>query len=82
MRHFKLKVQIIWAIITDNYTNCNKKKCWWLWSDDHISISFGKQIYARDIIVDVAQQWKDDPTTGNELRLREALKQLEKSHVK
>ncbi len=44
-RHFKLKMKIIWAVLTDSYTNSDRHQCWWLWGDNTILISFDKGTY-------------------------------------
>ena len=47
MRHLKLKLKIIWILLTDAYTNSDKEQCWWLWGDDNILVTFGKENYHR-----------------------------------
>ncbi len=43
MRDFKLKLKIIWCVLTDKYTSNPYDKCWWLWNDKNIMICFGKK---------------------------------------
>ena len=46
MRDFKLKMTIIWLVLTDSYTSCSRDKCWWLWSrKEKIVIAFGEEHY-------------------------------------
>lgn len=46
MRDFKLKLKLIFRILSGSYTTSEKHKCWWLWDDgvrdEKVIICFGK----------------------------------------
>lgn len=44
-RHFKLKMKIIWAVLTNEYCNSDSHSCWWLSTDETILITFDKKTY-------------------------------------
>lgn len=50
-RHWKKKLTIIWYLLTDQYTNSDEQKCWWLWiPNETVLITFDKETYDnRDI---------------------------------
>jgi len=44
MRDFKLKIKLIFLILTNKYTASTKWKCWYMWDkEDKILISFDKE---------------------------------------
>lgn len=51
MRHIKLRLKIILALLLDNFTESTQNKAWWIWrkqhEKDYIVIRFGKEEFRR-----------------------------------
>lgn len=47
MRDFKLRVRIIWYLLTNRYTSSKKYQAWWLW-DGTTKITLSKQDFIEE----------------------------------
>lgn len=44
MRDFKVKLKIIWLLLSDQYTKSTKNKCFWMWHSK-ILITFDRETF-------------------------------------
>jgi len=47
MRDFKLKLNIIWLLLTNKYTSSTKYSCWYLWGGSNKSIMITFDSYSK-----------------------------------